>query len=416
MSRCFPVQLGGETYSFKFQSDKEYQESWKRVLARNYGANAVCLCPGRGERKLAIKHRESSDTWYLARFSNTGDEHAKECRFYSPAPDRSGMQGYTRDAVEEVDGGLRIKLARGLRVQEPPKEQRSGVSQQRASAGTRKPAMTLLGLLHLLWTEARLNVWYPAMEGKRNLGVINKALRNTAARVSASKLPLDSVLMLAASEKSEAEGRNRAISFEAGKRRNRLLLVSPLARFNPERHEEPLQLPISGPFGMPRLKLPTQTWQRTRQSFSRELAAWKRGSRVMAIAQYETKLGDASVTGEVVEVALMRVTERWIPVDSDHEALIEQRLHDASRSFEKPLRFDAGEDHFFPDFWLIDTRDDVPLEVFGMATPEYLARKAEKTAWLNREYGVRGWWCWDAAFDPQGNTIPEFPPARALAR
>ncbi|AXA66805.1 hypothetical protein CE139_13570 [Pseudomonas oryzihabitans] len=29
----------------------------------------------------------------------------------------------------------------------------------------KKQAMTLLGLLHLLWAESQLTTWYPAMRG-----------------------------------------------------------------------------------------------------------------------------------------------------------------------------------------------------------------------------------------------------------
>lgn len=411
VDRRYAVQLGGKTYSPQFQTDLRHASDWKKVLTRAYGSHAVCLCPGKGERKLSIKRREGSDALHLARFAGTGAQHANECRFYAPAPERSGMQGYTLDAVEEVESGFRVRLARGIRIQEAGEEARRGDSEQKNSTGNRKPAVTLLGLLHLLWTEGRLNVWYPAMQDKRGFGLINSVLRRTAERITVSRMPLDSVLMLGAAKDSHDEQRNAKIAENAAGRGHRLVLVSPLARFNEEKHEGPLQLPVSGPFGMPKLWLAESVWARVQRSFAREIAAWKRGSRVMAIAQFDTKPGSTPASGKVVDVGLMQVTERWIPVDSDYEAQIEERLYEQERCFEKPLRFDAGEEFFFPDFWLLDTAEEMPLEVFGMATPEYLERRQQKAALLNCRYGAGGWWFWDAAHDQRGLAIPDFPPA-----
>jgi len=53
----------------------------------------------------------------------------------------------------------------------------------------------------------------------------------------------------------------------------------------------------------------------------------------------------------------------------------------------------------FPDFVLKDVSgvDALPMEVFGMNTPDYLQRKQEKTAHYDKEYGQGRWWCWKAA-------------------
>ncbi len=49
------------------------------------------------------------------------------------------------------------------------------------------------------------------------------------------------------------------------------------------------------------------------------------------------------------------------------------------RAFIKPLRYD-GEEDVFPDFVLTDVpgKEALPMEVFGINTPEYLERKREK--------------------------------------
>ncbi|WP_137887577.1 DUF1173 family protein [Pseudomonas sp. 2FE] len=410
LNRRFPVLVASKRYSPEFQSDPQYAKSWKAVLEKAYGTHAVCQCPSSGDRKLSIKRREDSDGFHLARFAGTGHEHSNECRFYAPAPERSGMQGYDVGVVEEGDdGSIRVRLARGIRVQAARAEGGES-SEEKKSPGKRKPAMTLLGLLHLLWSEARINAWYPAMEGKRNAGIVNYALLQAAERISASRMKLSDVLLLAALKDSKDAARNQTVAMSAISRDYRLVAVSPLARYNADRHAgDLLKLPLSGPFGMPALHLPPAVWATTVKRFEREISAWKRGSRVIAVAQVTPRNGTTVPQADVVELALMQVSERWIPLDSDYEGVIEARLHAAGRSFDKPLRYDADESEVFPDFWLLDAGKDFPLEVFGMNTPVYLERKAVKTAWYNREYGGDGWWSWNAASDPQGKNVPPFP-------
>lgn len=54
----------------------------------------------------------------------------------------------------------------------------------------------------------------------------------------------------------------------------------------------------------------------------------------------------------------------------------------------------------------------MPLEVFGMNTPEYLARKAIKQAHYEKEYGEERWCCWDATGKDAESAIPDFPAAK----
>lgn len=45
-----------------------------------------------------------------------------------------------------------------------------------------------------------------------------------------------------------------------------------------------------------------------------------------------------------------------------------------------------------------------------MNTPEYLARRHAKSAHHDQAYGANGWWAWDAAANPKGQSIPDLPP------
>lgn len=105
-----------------------------------------------------------------------------------------------------------------------------------------------------------------------------------------------------------------------------------------------------------------------------------------------------------------RAYDRDAPVDSRrfgrYEAAVAAALVAAERRFEKPLRFDAGTEQVFPDFWLRDRSEIVPMEVWGLTDPDYAARKAQKIAHYDEKYGPGKWWQWDAA---AGAPIPPFP-------
>ncbi|EMN3634435.1 DUF1173 family protein [Pseudomonas aeruginosa] len=407
----YPVQIGTKRYSKEFQVDEISAKSWRSVLDKAYGVtHATCCCPGKGGKKLAIKLRESSDSYHLARFAGTGAEHANQCRFYAPAPEASGLQGYaTGVVVEGDDGSLRIKLARGLRVLPTREAEDEARAMTAIQPGIRRPAMTLLGLLHFIWQESRLNTWYPAMEGKRNLFSVAKALANTAPRINAGRVRLNEVLLLPSRKDSDRARENQSRVQAALDRGLRLVVIAPLARYDAPKHGDDLErLPLSMPFGMPTLYLNDQ-WSRAGGRFQREISLWKDGNSVMAIAQAEVRMGKKYPYAKVLDLALMSVSDRWIPTDSSYEALVEQQLRAEGRAFEKPLRFDAREEDIFPDFWMLDTDQPYPMEVFGMATPEYLARKHVKERYYTREYGSSGWWRWDASSDPSGLKMPAFP-------
>ncbi|MCW0351003.1 hypothetical protein NB701_004365 [Pantoea ananatis] len=103
----------------------------------------------------------------------------------------------------------------------------------------------------------------------------------------------------------------------------------------------------------------------------------------------------------------MTVSPRFIPLDSGYEAAVEEKLWQEKRAFIKPLCYD-GEEDVFPDFVLKDVSgvDALPMEVFGINTPEYQQRRQEKIAHYDLEYGAESWWHWNAYTT---NEIPAFP-------
>ncbi|WP_238493694.1 DUF1173 family protein [Pantoea ananatis] len=163
--------------------------------------------------------------------------------------------------------------------------------------------------------------------------------------------------------------------------------------------------------------LPEDVRLRLERSFGRELGNWRRGMKVVVIAETEPPettfrhvdgRNRPSSCSTVIDVALMSVSPRFIPLDSGYEGMVEDRLWQEKRAFIKRLRYDGDED-VFPDFVLKDVPcvDALPMEVFGMSSPDYLRRKQAKSAHYDSEYGAGIWWYWNAA---EKSDMPAFPP------
>ncbi|HID9624765.1 TPA: DUF1173 family protein, partial [Enterobacter hormaechei] len=91
---------------------------------------------------------------------------------------------------------------------------------------------------------------------------------------------------------------------------------------------------------------------------------------------------------------------RYIPLDSLNEGAFEQKLYELERSFYKPLRYDSSTSEYLADFCLTDAPTEnhlpIPVEIWGMNTPDYQEHRLVKERWYNANYGAAGWLSWDA--------------------
>ncbi|MCJ8355677.1 DUF1173 family protein, partial [Novacetimonas hansenii] len=95
------------------------------------------------------------------------------CPFHETDVRRSGRSGYEEGVVRELaNGDLRVALRRGLRIRDtadvpPSVAPAAGAAANGAGGAPRQARMTELGLLHLLWEQARLNTWSPDIGRRR---------------------------------------------------------------------------------------------------------------------------------------------------------------------------------------------------------------------------------------------------------
>lgn len=79
---CYPVSIGeganAKRYDKAFQTNAATAGRWKSLLRAAHGKGLVrCLCPGTGERRLAVRYRSKKDSYHLSRYPKKGSEHAE---------------------------------------------------------------------------------------------------------------------------------------------------------------------------------------------------------------------------------------------------------------------------------------------------------------------------------------------------
>jgi len=113
---------------------------------------------------------------------------------------------------------------------------------------------------------------------------------------------------------------------------------------------------------------------------------------------------------QLIDAGFMRVSSRFIPVESSYEELVADALVAADRAFTKPIRLEMGDDTLsgkvLPDFILYDTTAPrCYMEVFGIRGREdYDARKQEKRQVYDRA-GVL-LWDWDLSVSQAMPPLP----------
>jgi hypothetical protein len=412
------VLIAGTTYTKDFQEKPEFIKGWQSVLKKNHGpdSKAYCGCFGKGEKRLIIRYYKESDTYRLSKYPTSGEDHDNECQYYAPNPEKSGLQCYITGVLKELDhGNIGITLGIGLKAKEPS-ETTSANPSMHGTSTNKQTAISLLGLLHWLWQDAALNYWRKGFEGKRSWGTVRDRLNPAVEKLRSGRRKMSDYVIIA--------GRDNQNQIEkAMAENNRLIVIAPITSQND------YKILCEKFYGLPYLNLKNGTWDARINKYPRESEwllqdeAGRKGHVVLiahteppqeVVTSNETQgikaFKDRKHKAVVVNYALMRVTDSWIPISSSYEYELADKLVEQGRTFEKPLRFDAEADTFFPDFILKDVgATDYLMEVFGMSTSSYILQKQRKTEWYDKKYGEDGWWNWDATATKQ---IPDLPPAR----
>lgn len=263
-------------------------------------------------------------------------------------------------------------------------------------------------MLEELWEMADFHKWYPNRKFDRTLGTLRRCLGELATDIDIGKTPLAKVLLVPAWESSlqiSTDNNLARLKAMTPTEHGAAIVVGRLenlirSKFN----QDAAGLRISL-LGQPLWMTPELTARIERQ-FAQELSEIQLKDRQIMVICTVFRKGE---TLKAEDVGLLRVSQQFIPADSGYELEVIAKLVRESRQFRKPVRLRGGK--ILPDFVLTDCEEPVFLEVFGMSTPEYLARKKEKAAF----YSSAGYPFWSWAPDEQ-SVIPDLPAAKKSAQ
>lgn len=377
----FPIEIGGTTYPVAAQTPDNSR--WVSALAIAHGKEITfCKCEPGAPVRLSVKHYGASTAkshYGLARWRETGLDHHHDCVFFSE--ELSCAAGTdTLPAFEDMeDGVIRAHLARPLGISaaktvatpNPPPGTKPSQSRSRASD---------IALLLKLWRHAGLNAyrgkeanWF--MASLRLLHAAKKVIINRAGDHLA-----DVILLGTHSENKSAMTHNTTVLASAAKKKTRLFVIGRLrAPSAAQTAKASFMLPLLDFDGLPKTTIDRTILDKFlvgRDHMKNVLAS--RGGNVIVVACIEPSGND---WWRCVDIAGFVATKAMIPIESSYEGTMADHLIDEGRQFVKPLHVDdAGSGDRRPDFILFDTTPRTMIEVWGMATPEYLASKAQRLA------------------------------------
>jgi hypothetical protein len=361
-----------------------------------------CLCT---TTKPYVRVSRRGSNYFPVKVSNTGALHRNPCRHRSLTLTELASMGYTKEALSDADEDeLVVKLAKPLKKNSPsPVAQISIFDFKSGQSRNVANQVTELGLLHLLWERARLHEHQPTADTE---GLWPK-LRQAASSISPSGFRglkhgfSDLLLLPLHPENRNQDSWNFKKLKDAQSKKRFLLFAACLNRqaiealLNAEKNDFSLKellgvtVTLYANSAAPLLNV-------LKRSFEDELNYSQNDGDdliVLGIAEPAESKNYARISSLVV----MPVVNGHLPYDSSHEKKLALELIRQDRWFKKPLRYDAGLDMVHPDFVLLDTPEPVVIEVYGMSTPEYLARKKEKQSIYSSEEYPFECWDWDAA-------------------
>ena len=345
--------IKGCTYS---AADPQLQNA----LARIYETpeRPRCMCVRGGVEMYVAKHR----LFVVKRMPDTGSQHQPLCPSYEPELHQSGLGELMGASVidrspELVELRVDFPFARV-----PGRTVGRGERREPAEVCAPRHRMSLRAVMHFLFERAGMNRWYPAMEGKRNQGVLHKYLTEAAEEVMTKGLRLSERLYV-------PEPFSEAIQLQIAERRRSKLAVLQSAE---EDGQFKMALVLGEFKGSEAASLGRKIWIKHMPDAPLliDTKAWERIERVYG-KLFEARNADTAHKPRVLVCTLiyakqehvyqvdtasfMLTTEHWIPIEGMHELDLTSALIEQKRRFMKPLRYDAKSAAAFPNALLLDT-------------------------------------------------------------
>jgi hypothetical protein len=382
-------RIGGEVYS---DEGPELQLALAGAYARK--ERPLCLCR---DPACAMYIAQIGDLYVIKRLPLSGGAHDPSCDSYESPFELSGLGALMGSAIQlDAQTGmaalkLDFSLAKtGSRAASIPGGQSS------ASVAGDARRLSLRALLHYLWHEAELTVWTSRWAGKRHWWNVRWHLLEAARQMTVKGGPLADILFVPEpfrAEIKEAIERRRSAALALAQPprtgpRKLLVLVGEVKEIAPARSGH--KLVIKHLPGFPFI-IDDVLHRRLQTRFEPELSLWGADptSHLIMVATFGLNAAGLAI---VEEVAVMVVSENWIP----YETVAEKRLVDAlARIREKSvkgLRYDLQPDQPIANALLQNRKEPVALfiipagadEAFEASLQDLIATRPEMAAWTWR--------------------------------
>ncbi|TCM65884.1 DUF1173 domain-containing protein [Rhizobium sp. BK068] len=328
--------IDGETVS-----DEAEDFGNRLALAYRNRSRPICLCSNPG---IPMYIAMIGDQPTIKRMPLTGGAHHQACPSYEPPYELSGLGALMGHAIKlDDDGRAALRLDFSL-------SKRGGGAAPSAGTETLESVrndsrkLSLRGLLHFLWHEGGLTEWTARWAGKRHWRQVHSHLVEAARTMSVRGERLVGRVLVPEPFRTEdktAIEKRRALALaplfenKAGAK-SLMILVGEIKDLTPVRMGQQVVIKHLPGF---RLYLEDETWRRLQRRFETELTLWQSADNhhLMVIA---TIGGSPSGLVAAHEIALMTVTEQWLPVESVHETRLLEVLTRKREKTIKGLRFD----------------------------------------------------------------------------
>lgn len=291
--------------------------------------------------------------------SGVGNFHAYACVLHLPAANLTGLISYNNGALKEtLDGKICINPRKKIH--------QSSINEKQANLTDEKKLRTFgsKGILHLIWVESRLTLWFDHGKSQRRLGIVNAAIREAAGRIITQDIPLSRSLLLHAPIGSQQEQMNNEVINLSLESKSKILIIAPLKSYKIKQHGFKIsKLPITGNFGFSAIFVGAKHWHHFLEVNPNEVRLWKDGHTVIALAYVTPHNDGVFKIANVRDLALMAVSEAWIPITCHSDMTKESALRAEHVSFIKPLRFDSPTNIDLPDFIVADANGFVPVKI-----------------------------------------------------
>lgn len=401
------VDRGGKRINLgRFSSEKTRValELWHNDRSRPIR----CCCTGK-KTTLSVYHKKNK--FYIRAYPRTKANHQPLCRFFGLPEHLDQDEQYTKRAkkINVATGEIQLRgilpvTVKGVQLDTPEDDQLAKHRRVNKKGVAQYNCITALGLLNELWAGGGLNTHNPNASNPVKWDQAIKKISRWASKVTYNKIALSERLAFLGST-SHYSGQDMFTQVAQlhntdDTRNNRFYVVCTISDMRPSRFSQ--EICVNGSNRRIYCKQTLIDTFNRRYPVACKLMTDDNRFHCLALLSCHWSATGKHLSCE--QGALLPIDNHCIPFDSRYEYRVSQELVRQRRHFTKPLKMVADE-HFLPDFVLLDTDPSTVLEVYGMTNlEEYVAHMEVKNAYYKKNKTPL--WTWTPE---EQRRIPNFP-------